>query len=335
MSRQRRALDPFSLSFLDCVCCGFGAIILLLTLTRMSEPRAIEESRRDLEGRIAQLERELFQIRGESKVLARELVGKREQLSTERVAVARLQGDLSRLQGEFRASRELSQVQDVVSGRLLAAQQRLSEEMKRLQAEQERVRPAEALVGGIPVDSEYVVFIIDTSGSMQRFAWSLLLRKMDQTLDAYPKVKGLQVMNDEGVYMFASYAGKWIPDTKARRQAVLQRLSSWTPFSNSSPVEGIEAAIRTLASGSHKISLYVLGDEFTGPSIQKVLDEVDRLNGRGTSRERRVRIHAIGFPTLFTQNESPENTTIRFSILMRALCERNGGTFVGLNSLTP
>jgi hypothetical protein len=148
-------------------------------------------------------------------------------------------------------------------------------------------------------------------------------------------VKGLQVMNDEGVYMFSSYAGKWIPDTKARRQAVIQRLSSWTPFSNSSPVEGIEAAMRTLTAGSHKISLYVLGDEFTGPSIQRVLDEVDRLNTRDSRGGRRVRIHGLGFPTLFGQSESPENTTIRFSILMRALCERNGGTFVGLNSLKP
>ena len=335
MKRERRTLDPFSLSFLDCICCGFGAIILLLTLTRMSEPKAIEAAQQDLEGRIARLEREIFEIRGESKVLERALRGKREQLSTEQVAVARLQGDLSRLQGEFKASRELSQVQDIVAGRMLAAQQELTEEMKRLQAERDREPEVEKLVGGIPVDSEYVVFIIDTSGSMQRFAWPLLLRKMSQTLDAYPKVKGMQVMNDEGVYMFSAYAGKWIPDTPARRKAVLERLASWTPFSNSSPVEGIEAAIRTLSAGSQKISLYVLGDEFTGPSIQRVLDEVDRMNARDAKGGRRVRIHGLGFPTLFGQSESPENTTIRFSILMRALCERNGGTFVGLNSLTP
>jgi hypothetical protein len=192
----------------------------------------------------------------------------------------------------------------------------------------------EKLVGGIPVDSEYVVFIIDTSGSMQRFAWPLLLRKMSQTLDAYPKVKGMQVMNDEGVYMFSAYAGKWIPDTKPRRQAVLQRLASWTPFSNSSPVEGIEAAIRQLGMGSHKVSIYVLGDEFTGPSIDRVLSTVDRLNARA-GRERRVRIHALGFPTLFGQGGSDENTTVRFAMLMRVLCERNGGTFVGLNSSNP
>jgi hypothetical protein len=335
MRRERQGLDPFSLSFLDCVCCGFGAIILLLTLTRLSEPRAIEDSRRELQGRIALLQRELFEIRGRSAVVERELRGRREQLSTERQGVARLQGDLSRLQGRWKASRELSEVQDIIAGRLLAAQQELTEEMKRLQAERERRGFGEALVGGIPVDSEYVIFVIDTSGSMQRFAWPALQRKMSHTLDAYPKVKGLQVMNDEGVYMFSSYAGKWIPDTPGRRQAVIQRLASWNAFSNSSPVEGIEAAIRQLAASSHKLSIYVLGDEFTGKSVQAVIDEVDRLNTRTVDGSRRVRIHALGFPTLFEQTDYPENTTVRFAVLMRAICERNGGTFVGLNALTP
>jgi hypothetical protein len=193
-------------------------------------------------------------------------------------------------------------------------------------------------VGGVPVDSEYVIFVIDTSGSMQRFAWPLLLRKMSQILDAYPKVKGMQVMNDEGVYMFSSYAGKWIPDTAGRRQAVLQRLASWNAYSNSSPVEGIEAAIKQHAKGNLKISIYVLGDEFTGSSVEAVLRAVDYMNSRDASGAKHVRIHAIGFPTLFAQagqSEFPETTTVRFAMLMRAICDRNGGAFVGLNSLEP
>ena len=333
--RGRRELDPFSLSFLDCICCGFGAIILLLTLTRMSEPRAIEEARQDLKGRIARLEREIFEIRGESSRLERDLRGRREQLSVEREGVARLQGDLSRLQGQWKASQELSQVQDALGGRFLAAQQELTDEMKRLQALRDRSKASESRVGGIPVDSEYVIFVIDTSGSMQRFAWPMLLRKMSETLDAYPRVKGLQVMNDQGVYMFSTYAGKWIPDTPGRRQAVIQRLASWNAFSASSPVVGIETAIRQLGRGPQKVSIFVLGDEFTGSSIEDVIEAVDHLNIKDKGGARRVRIHALGFPTLFAQGEYPENTTVRFAMLMRALCERNGGTFVGLNSLTP
>jgi hypothetical protein len=333
--RERRPFEVFSLSFLDCICCGFGAIILLFVLNKMGEPFALERAQEDLSGLLAKLEEELHVIRGETTVLNRDLRGREQQLSDERLKVARLQGDLSSVQGRFAASRELSEVQDIVAGRLLAAQQELSEEMKRLQAQQEEVfrRPVDAPVGGIPVDSEYIIFVIDTSGSMQRFAWPTLRRKMDEVLNAYPKVKGLQIMNDEGVYMFGHYAGKWIPDTPARRQAIRERLASWNAFSNSSPVEGIEAAIKTFWSADKRISVYVLGDEFTGDSIDQVLDEVDRLNRKDASGQRKVRIHGIGFPTLFSQSQFPEQTGTRFSMLMRVLCERNGGAFVGLSEL--
>jgi hypothetical protein len=335
--RERRPTEVFSLSFLDCICCGFGAIILLFVLNKMGEPVALEQARRDLKGLLAQLEEELHDIRGETAVLNRDLRGRERQVSDEKLKVARLQGDLSRVQGQYQASKELSSVQDIIAGRLLAAQQELSEEMKRLQQQQETAyhRPVDAPIGGIPVDSEYIIFVVDTSGSMQRFAWPLLRHKMDEVLDAYPKVKGLQIMSDEGGYMFSSYAGKWIPDTPARRQAIRERLRSWNAFSNSSPVEGIEAAIKMFWSPDRKISLYVMGDEFTGDSIDKVLAEVDRLNRKDARGERKVRIHAIGFPTVLDQSAFPETTGIRFATLMRLVCERNGGAFVALNSLAP
>ena len=335
--RERRPFEVFSLSFLDVVCCGFGAIILLFVLNKMGEPAALERAKEDLSGLLARLEEELAVVRGETTVLNRDLRGREEQVSEERLKVARLQGDLSRVQGQFAATKELSEVQDIIAGRLLAAQQELSEEMKRLQKQQEEAyrRPPDAPVGGIPVDSEYIVFLIDTSGSMQRFAWPAVRKKMDEILDAYPKVRGLQIMNDEGVYLFPHYAGKWIPDTPARRQAIRERLVSWNAFSNSSPVEGIEAAIKTFWSADKRISLYVFGDEFTGDSIDEVLAEVDRLNRRDARGERKVRIHAIGFPTLFSQSQFPEITGTRFAMLMRVLCERNGGAFVALNSTDP
>jgi len=335
--RERRPFEVFSLSFLDCICCGFGAIILLFVLNKMGEPAALERAQQELKGLLARLEQELHEIRGETTLLSRSLRGREEQLSEERLKAARLQGDLSRVQGQFAASRELSEVQDIVAGRLLAAQQELTEEMKRLQRQQEQTyrRPVDAPIGGIPVDSEYVIFIIDTSGSMQRFAWPAVQRKMDEVLNVYPKVRGMQIMNDEGVYMFSRYAGKWIPDTPARRQAVRERLRSWNAFSNSSPVEGIEIAIKTFWASDKRISLYVLGDEFTGGSIQQVLDEVDRLNRRDARGQKKVRIHGIGFPTLFSQSQFPESTQTRFSTLMRVLCERNGGAFVALNSTEP
>jgi hypothetical protein len=331
--RRREELSVFSLSFLDAICCGFGAIVLLLVLTKIGEPTAIETARRDLDGLVARLEAELHDIRGETVVLERELRSREEQLSVERAGVARLRGDLSEIQGEFAASRDLSEVSEIVEGRLVAAQQELTEEMIRLQERQYRRPPEDSVVGGIPVDSEYVIFIVDTSGSMVNYAWPAVNRKMSEVLDVYPKVKGLQVMNDMGQYMYSNYAGKWIPDTPARRRAVKTRLASWSAFSNSSPVEGITAAIRAFAREDRRISLYVFGDEFSGGSIDQVVRAVDRINAPNAAGERPVRIHAIGFPTVFTVAGAPDATGVRFSTLMRILCRRNGGTFVGLSTL--
>ena len=330
MKTRRRDIEIFSLSFLDCICCAFGAIILLFVLSKFAEPVIIEEIREDLQAEIVRLEEEIHEIRGETVVLNRELVAKKEQLSAEKKRLARLQGDRSRIQGEFAASKQYAQVQNIVEGKLARALQELTEEMKRLLKNQPR--EIDRSVGGIPVDSEYIIFIIDTSGSMQRNAWGLVQKKLQETLQVYPKVKGIQIMNDMGIYMFSQYAGRWIPDTPARRRAIISNLSTWRSFSNSSPVEGITAAINTFYSGDKRISLYVFGDEFSGNAIQPVIDKVNRINKRTKDGTRRVRIHAVGFPVMLEDRIGRGNTGERFATLMRILCQKNGGTFVGLNS---
>ncbi|MGD8256823.1 MAG: hypothetical protein PVH56_04565 [Desulfobacterales bacterium] len=330
MKTRRRDIEIFSLSFLDCICCAFGAIILLFVLSKFAEPVIIEEIREDLQAEIVRLEEEIHEIRGETVVLNRELVAKKEQLSTEKKRLARLQGDRSRIQGEFAASKQYAQVQNIVEDKLARALQELTEEMKRLLKNQPR--EIDRSVGGIQVDSEYIIFIIDTSGSMQRNAWGLVQKKLQETLQVYPKVKGIQIMNDMGIYMFSQYAGRWIPDTPARRRAIISNLSTWRSFSNSSPVEGITAAINTFYSGDKRISLYVFGDEFSGNAIQPVIDKVNRINKRTKDGTRRVRIHAVGFPVMLEDRIGRGNTGERFATLMRILCQKNGGTFVGLNS---
>lgn len=331
---KRRQTEGFSLSFLDCICCGFGAIILMFVLSKFVEPVILETVQEDYQSILIRLEKELTEIRGETTMLNREMVSKQEQLSQEKVLIARLQGDLSKVEGEFKASRQDARVQNIIEEQLARAVQELTPEMKRLYKDQPRKLP-DGSAGGIPIDSEYIIFIIDTSGSMQRYAWPSVMQKMRETLKVYPRVKGIQVMNDMGAYLFTHYHGQWIPDSPARRKAIISRLATWRTFSNSSPVEGITAAIRTFYDGRKRISLYVFGDDFSGDDMQSVLDTVDRLNRAGAGGKRRVRIHAVGFPVMIDGARGVNAAGIRFSALMRTLCHRNGGTFVGLNSLSP
>jgi len=328
--KGRRAFEVFNLSFLDCICCGFGAMILLFVLSKAGEPIVIEGVKEDLTGLLRDLQEQKFELRGEVTVLNRELPGKKEQLSEEKERLARLQGDLSEIRGEFSASNDMMQVQNTIEQKLAEAKQELTEEMRRLLAQQRPAPDEDQPVGGIAVDSEYVIFIIDTSGSMVQGAWPQMLRKMEEILDVYPRLKGMQVMNDMGQYMFPQYAGQWIPDTPGRRSGMLRVLRTWFPFSNSSPVEGIEEAIRRYANDEDAISLFVLGDEFSGGmgAMDRVMARVERFNNRPDGKQR-VRIHAVGFPAVMMSGMGRGNTGVLFAMLMREMCEHNAGTFVG------
>ncbi|MEM7220540.1 MAG: VWA domain-containing protein [Pseudomonadota bacterium] len=325
---RRREAEEFSLSFLDVICCGFGAIILLLMITKTAEPIVLEESVVDLEGQIVAREQQLFEIRGQVQQLERQ-TDDTERALDERLAELSLKKDeASTIRGQYATTKE--EIDEALTGleKLAAARQSLTEEMERLLGQ--GFKRSSETIGGIPVDSEYIIFVIDTSGSMQQFAWGAVMRKVSETLQIYPTVKGIQVMSDMGDFMFPTFRDRWIPDSPQRRRSIIERMRNWAPFSNSSPVEGIEKAVSTFWAPDKRISVYVFGDDYTGRSIEQVVDTIDRINRADASGRRRVRIHAVGFPVYLRR---PGSRAFRFAALMRELAYRNDGTFVGLPSL--
>jgi hypothetical protein len=324
--RRRREVEVFSLSFLDCICCGFGAIILLLVLSEIGQPAALEQSRKHLGGEVRLLEEQLNTLRGQTEELNRELSGSRETLERERGRLTNLAGDLSSIRGRYAGSREDAAVTNIIERQLVAAQQTLTEDMQRLLALRAQ-SPRSAAIGGIPIDSDYVIFIIDTSSSMTSNHWDINLAIVDEILGLYPHVQGLQVLNDQGTYMYEGTRGRWLADTAQQRKEIRERARRWRAFSRSNPVPGMEEAVRSYWAPDRRVSVFVLGDEFTGDSIQEALDSIGALNKPAPDGRRPVRIHAIGFPE--GADMSPF-TNIRFSALMRLICEQNDGTFVGM-----
>ena len=298
---------------------------MLLMLTRPLEPILLENSEVDLSERIEAREQALFEIRGE----IRELLASDNASATDRLAaieaIKELERQLEDTLGKAMSLGEAEREIDEQTAELASAKQTLTDEMQRLLGLD--FKRDSGLVGGIAVDSEYIIFVIDTSGSMQSAAWNQVVRKVDETLSIYPRVKGIQVMNDMGDYMFPQYRGTWLEDGAGVRNQIIQTLSGWAPFSNSSPVEGIREAIDTYYDPSKNISIYVFGDDYTGDSVEEVVDAVDQINIADEMGRRRVRIHAVGFPVYLDQ---PNARIYRFAALMRELAYRNDGTFVGL-----
>lgn len=300
-----------SLSFLDIICCSFGAMVLLVLLSRVGDGGAAAED----SGVVAAL---LTNLSSEEARRA----------ATER-ARQRLTEQTRRLEEEIKqtvASAPDSAALQQRIGALRAKAGELKAQVAAAQTAAAAVAPTastddEVKVGGIPVDSEHIIFIVDTSGSMQQI-WRRVIAELENVLDIHPQVKGFQIMNDNGKYLINAYAGKWIPDTPGRRKAVLSRMRSWRGASNSSPVEGLEKALRTYAKRTAKLAIYIFGDDYSGGSYDTVLDTVAKWN-HDHNGEPRTRIHGIGF-------QQQNGVAGRFATLMREVARQNRGAFIAL-----
>lgn len=296
-----------SLSFLDIICCAFGAMVLLVLLSRVGEVGGAEDP-----GVIAAL---LTNLSSEEARRA----------ATER-ARRRLTEQTRRLEEEIKQAAASMPDSSTLQNRIDELRAKANELKAQAAAASAAVQPTantddEVKVGGIPVDSDHIIFIVDTSGSMQQI-WDRVIAELENVLDIHPQVKGFQIMNDNGAYLISAYAGKWIPDTPGRRKAVLSAMRAWHSVSNSSPVEGLQKALRTYAKRTEKLAIYIFGDDYSGGPYDPVLDTVAALNRDGNKRPR-ARIHGIGF-------QQQSGVANKFATLMREVARQNRGAFIAL-----
>ena len=148
--------------------------------------------------------------------------------------------------------------------------------------------------------------------------WPKVTKELVNILNIHPKVKGFQILNDNGLHLLGAYKNKWIPDTPSKRNNILKILKNWNSASNSSPVEGLEVALKSYTTINQNTAVYIFGDEFTGSSYTPVFKTIKKL-----SMKKNIRISGVGFLSLGTTND-------RFATLMREIAENNRGTFIGL-----
>ena len=149
--------------------------------------------------------------------------------------------------------------------------------------------------------------------------WNKVIFQIEGILKIHPDVKGFQILNDMGSPLISSYENKWIPDTTSWRKRAIKLFKLWNVASNSSPVEGILKSLNNYVSNDKAVSIYVIGDDYTGSSFDNVIKRITMLNSK---KKIKAKIHGIGFLA--------RNTTNRFSILMREMTLQNFGTFIAL-----
>lgn len=172
LAQKRRELEVFSLSFLDCICCGFGAVLLIFLLTIAKKDdvdKADVDAARD---RLTKVQAEIKTNQQELDRLARMLAAAQLELQALNTKSAEDQLKLSDRKREL-----LLMLQQI--GALKDALHTLLDEKKALPTED--IAPPIPIpnidrrqyLTGVKLQGEFVVFLVRTSGSM-----------LDDTIDA-------------------------------------------------------------------------------------------------------------------------------------------------------
>lgn len=320
MKVRDRSIDIFSLSFLDIVSCAFGAVVLLLIISKpdLSSEGGASES--------MELLRQLYRAEAENIQIAE--LSEQEKLNLDgtknmNAALARQIEDIQQnTRNEQFTAAELAK-----SRAIIEEAKKQIEQLAQVQDTTPEADPTDE-VGGIIVDSDYIIFVIDTSGSM-RDKWQHVKSVIDNVLTMHPQVKGFQIINDNGFYL--KKKGGWIPDTKTERNLALIQTNRWSPNSNSSPYEGVAEALRSYGRDGRKLAIYVFGDDFSTGRFDDTAASISALNRSRTTGKRLARIHGIGFAVRSGRYGAVDSGGYTFSVLMSAVARENAGTYLGLS----
>jgi hypothetical protein len=176
--KKRRAFEVFTLSFLDCICCGFGAVVLFYTIVQAQKGAQEILRLQQLTGEVSKLEEEV-------KIGTLHLVQLRNTLEKTDEDAATAQARALRVAAELKARREQSSSYDEESlarrahiNQLKADIKSLEEGVKRLQGgaldkapagtrvKAFRGRGERKYISALQMKGKRILVLLDTSASM-------------------------------------------------------------------------------------------------------------------------------------------------------------------------
>jgi hypothetical protein len=175
---KRRSLNIFSLSFIDCICCGLGAIILLFVIVNARSAVRRDQVTQDLTSEVNQLERDVLEGR-------KRMVDLRNALEATEQEYARIQGSTRQIvpvledrQLEIAHYQDKTLAQKEHANKLKADVRSLDEGVRRLkagsQAEDDYGSKVRSFAGegnrqyltDLQVGGGHILILLDASASM-------------------------------------------------------------------------------------------------------------------------------------------------------------------------
>lgn len=312
--RKRKNNEVFSMSFLDIMACGFGALVLILLISDFREVEIIEQKysadlflekqniQNDLNSRLNSLE-----LNTDKKIS--ELI--------------KLQEEISSLNANLREKENvvnsLNNITDSTSSQI---------ELKKLDI---KSTTEQISASGILIDSNYLIFIIDNSGSMTEGApWKNVMNEISNIINTFPNLEGFMVMNDTGKIIVGN--NPWLSPTINNRSNAIDALRNIRTISMSNPIPAIELAINFYGRKYDNVGLFIVGDDIReNKNIDNRLLEINRINTKSDGTKY-VRINALAFLTSRRISKeilpSGREDNTKYLTLMRELTLQNGGTLV-------
>mgnify|MGYP006097999285 FL=1 len=313
MSKQRKISELFSMSFLDIMACGFGALVLILLISEFqeSEVKQVENN--------ADIFLEAQEEKAK-KIIKVESLDRLMSSNIEDLISARQRLDVLKIELEKKS---------FISAKLndLASDTDFQISKQRLKSLSAPMEQKEA--SGIKLDSRYLVFIIDTSGSME--PWVKIVQEIDNLIQTFPDLEGYMVMNDNGSIFHGG--DPWLNPTKINRSASIGilRANRAKYGSLSNPIVGLKKVIRVWGDKYKDLGVFIMGDDILDQTsrIETISQEVLKLN-TDLSGKTKVRVNAVGFLTS-RANISQQQGNKNYLMLMRELTEQSGGAMVVVN----
>src|SRR5512137_917873 len=178
MARRRRKFDIFSMSFLDTICCAFGAIVLLYMILNAQGNKAFKAHDAELRAEVNKLEEEVLQGYANLVVL-------RNSMKTTTTEAERAEGLSDRVLQETEKTREQLAEADKTTISRREAIEKLKADLKQIEEDRKRLtagtpepgKPGNRVKGfvgtgdrqylsGLKLGGERIVILVDASASM-------------------------------------------------------------------------------------------------------------------------------------------------------------------------
>lgn len=303
------------MSFLDIMACGFGALVLILLISEFQETEikvVINDANRFLDAN------DLMETR------INELSVIDNKIDTELIELSQINNNIKKLNLILKKRQLIAKnLND------LASDNQYSINKKRSAQQNQLIEQNEA--SGIKIDSRYLVFIIDNSGSMQTSGpWSRVLQEIDSIIQTFPNLEGYLILNDAGKTIHGG--SPWLNPSKSNRSTSISLLKA-NPnkyMSLSNPVIALKVAINRYGANYKDVGVFIVGDDvLDNDRIENISNNILKLNSLPGGLKK-VRINAIAFLT--AKDEAIyEQQNMNYLILMRELTEQSGGAMVVVN----